>query len=359
MYNVRQLPLIEGDGELKKRILTGDRPTGKLHLGHYCGSLQHRVRLQDEYDQFVMLADVQALTDNFKTPEVVRQNILEVALDYLAVGIDFSKSTVFIQSMIPELFELTVYFLNLVSMGRLQQNPTVKTELESKSFKHGIPAGFMCYPVSQAADITLFLGELVPVGEDQHPMIEQTNELVKRFNTIYKTDVLKKAKALTDENDFGRIQGIDGKGKMSKSMNNFISLSEDTDTLRKKVRKMFTDPGHLNIEDPGKVEGNMVFYFLDLFGKDKATIEAMKEHYKRGGLADSVCKEYLFEVLEEMIAPFRERRALYAQDPAAILLLLDQGTKRAQEVAKETMYKIRRAMKINYNEPLVQAIAKP
>lgn len=331
---------------MSDRVLTGDRPTGPLHLGHFVGSLQSRVELQSTVEQFVMIADAQALTDNFKTPEKVRESVFEVACDYLAVGLDPSKTTIFIQSQIPALFELTVYFLNLVTINRLKHNPTVKLEITQKQFGEGVPAGFMCYPVSQAADITAFRANLVPVGEDQKPMIEQTNEIVRTFNRIYDTDVLIPAKAVIPK--IARLPGIDGQAKMSKSLGNGIYLGEETDSLFKKVKKMYTDPDHIRVEDPGKIEGNTVFSYLDAFGTDHEKIQELKDHYQRGGLGDMVVKKYLMEVLEAFISPIREKRALYKQDPAQVFSILEEGTAKANECASETLKLVKDVMQINY-----------
>jgi len=328
------------------RILTGDRPTGPLHLGHYVGSLQSRIDYQSKVEQFVMIADAQALTDNYKTPEKVRESVLEVACDYLAVGIDPSQTTIFIQSKIPALFELTVYYLNLVTMNRLKHNPTVKLEITQKNFGDGIPAGFMCYPVSQAADITAFRANLVPVGEDQKPMIEQTNEIVRNFNRIYDTDVLVPCEAVIPK--VARLPGIDGQAKMSKSLGNGIYLCEESDSLVKKVKKMYTDPDHVRIEDPGKIEGNTVFAYLDVFGKDTAKINELKEHYQRGGLGDMTVKKYLMEVLEEFLSPIRERRKVFRNDPAQVFHMLEEGTERANAFAQETLSMVKEVMQINY-----------
>lgn len=332
---------------MKKRILTGDRPTGRLHFGHYVGSLKNRVRLQESYEQFVMIADVQALTDHAKDPAKVRESILEVALDYISVGIDLSKTTVFIQSLIPALFELTTYYLNLVTINRLQHNPTVKTEILQKSFGEGVPAGFVCYPVSQAADITAFKADTVPVGEDQRPMIEQTNEIVRKFNALYDCNVLVEAEALIDKGS-GRLPGIDGGAKMGKSLGNAIYLSDTPEQLRKKVFQMYTDPDHLRVEDPGRVEGNMVFTYLDVFGTDKAKIQEMKEHYVRGGLGDVVCKKYLFETLNAFLEPIRKRRQEWEGDRGAIFELLMQGSEQASAVADQTLREVKEAMGIDY-----------
>jgi tryptophanyl-tRNA synthetase len=331
--------------------LTGDRPSGQLHLGHYVGSLKNRVQLQDsgDYDCFILIADVQALTDNFNDPQRVRDNVYEVALDYLAVGLDPVRTTIAIQSLVPPLAELTIYYLNLVTLARLERNPTVKTEITQKAFKGGVPAGFVCYPVSQAADITFCKAHVVPVGVDQLPMIEQTREIVRSFNGIY-GEVLVEPEALIPTDAMSqRLPGITGGDtKMSKSLGNAIYLADDEATLRAKVRQMYTDPGHLRVDDPGKLEGNTVFTYLDVFGTDTAVIDGLKEHYQRGGLGDVKVKDYLFEVLNAELAPIRTRRAEFAQDKAAVLEMLREGTERANEVAAATLAQVRAAMKIDY-----------
>lgn len=330
----------------KKIILTGDRPTGPLHLGHYVGSLKNRVALQKEYQQYVMLADLQGMTDNAENPMKIRTNVLEVALDYLAVGIDPTQTTIFIQSLLPELPELTLYYLNLVTWNRLKHNPTVKQEIVQKGYGESVPAGFMVYPVSQAADITAFKATLVPVGEDQKPMIEQTNEIVRHFNRIYKTDVLVEAEALIPK--IARLPGTDGKAKMSKSLNNAIFLSDSADIVSKKVKGMYTDPGHLKVEDPGKVEGNPVFEYLDAFDLDVAKVQELKDHYSRGGLGDSVVKKYLNDVLQALLDPIRARRAQFAADPAAVWEMLKAGSNRARATASATLSEVKKAMCLDY-----------
>ncbi len=326
--------------------LTGDRPTGKLHLGHYVGSLASRVRIQDEHRQFVMIADAQALTDYAHEPERVRENILQVALDYLAVGIDPKKTTIFIQSMIPALSEITMYFLNLVTWNRLKHNPTVKAEIQQKGYGEEVPAGFMIYPVSQAADITAFKADLVPVGEDQIPMLEQTVELVRKFNRMYRTDVFVEPKVILSK--VGRLPGTDGKEKMGKSLGNAIFLADSSDEIAKKVKGMYTDPNHLRVEDPGKVEGNPVFTYLDAFATDFTKVEELKAHYSRGGLGDSVVKKYLLEVLIAFLDPIRKRREELAKDPGYVMDLLRHGTNVANEVASQTLKEARQAMGILY-----------
>lgn len=327
-------------------VLTGDRPTGPLHLGHYVGSLANRVQLQNTHQQYVMIADVQALTDNYENPQLVRDNVLQVALDYLAVGIDPQKSTIFIQSMIPEIAELTVFYLNLVTLNRLKRNPTVKTEIQQKKFGESIPAGFLVYPVSQAADITIVKAGLVPVGEDQLPMIEQTNEIVRAFNRIYKTDVLVEAQPMIAK--MARLPGIDGKAKMSKSLGNAIYLSDSADALVQKVRSMYTDPNHIHVTDPGKVEGNMVFTYLDVFDPDVAAVAGLKEHYQRGGLGDMVLKKRLVEVLENFLGPIRQRRQALAQDPQAVMKVVLQGTEKTRQVAAKTLDEVKSVMHLQY-----------
>lgn len=329
----------------KTIILTGDRPTGQLHLGHYVGSLENRVKLQDSHQQFIMIADMQALTDNADNPEKVRSNVVEVALDYLAVGLDPAKTTMFIQSAITELSELTMYYLNLVTVARLQRNPTVKNEMQQKGFGADVPAGFLMYPVSQAADITAFKAKTVPVGEDQLPVIEQTNEIVRKFNSIY-GEVLVEAEGLLSTTT--RLAGLDGKAKMSKSLGNAIYLADDADTLKKKVMSMFTDPDHLRVEDPGKIEGNMVFAYLDVFGQDKEHIAELKAHYQRGGLGDVKVKRYLLEILDAKFAPIREKRAELAKDKGAVMTMLKEGSYKAKEVATATLTEVRRAIGVQY-----------
>jgi len=327
-------------------ILTGDRPTGPLHLGHYVGSLLNRVALQEKFKQYILIADVQALTDNWEHPEKVRQNILQVALDYLAVGIDPKKSTIFIQSMIPQIAELTMFYLNLVTVARLKRNPTVKTEIKQKRFGERLPAGFLIYPVSQAADITIVKGNLVPVGEDQLPMIEQTNEIVRSFNRIYNTDVLVEAKALIPK--VPRLPGADGKEKMSKSLGNAIYLSDAIDVVAEKVMSMYTDPDHIKVEDPGKVEGNVVFTYLDVFAPDEAEVTELKEHYKRGGLGDVKLKRRLIEILGTILEPIRERRKQLEKDPAYVMNILKEGTEKTLAVAEKTLKEVKEAMKLDY-----------
>ena len=343
-----------------KVILTGDRPTGKLHLGHYVGSLRRRVELQNAGDyekMFVFMADVQALTDNADNPEKIRQNIIEVALDYLSAGLDPEKCIIFIQSHIPELAELTTYLMNLITVSRVERNPTVKTEIKMRNFEANIPLGFFCYPVSQAADITLFKADIVPAGEDQKPMIEITRELVRRFNGTY-GEVLVEPDIMLPENETARrLPGTDGKEKMSKSLGNCIYLSDDADTVWQKVRSMFTDPNHLNVSDPGTVEGNAVFTYLDAFSCDEhfakylpdyQNLDEMKDHYRRGGLGDMKCKKLLNSILNEMLEPIRQRRHELEQDIPEIYNILRRGTEKARETAVKTMDEVHNAMKINY-----------
>ena len=340
---------------MPKIILTGDRPTGPLHLGHYIGSLKNRVRLQNElddnsnpkYKSYILIADMQALTDNFQSPEIVSSNILNVALDYLAVGINPELSSIYIQSLIPEFSELTMYFLNLLTLNQVERNPTVKEEIKQKGFDDHIPLGFLIYPVSQAADILAFRADLVPVGADQIPMIEDTNMLARKFNQTYKTEVFKECRALVPEN-FSRLVGIDGKAKMSKSLGNAIYLKDTSDELWQKVRQMYTDPNHIHVQDPGQIEGNTCFIYLDAFGEDKQKIQDLKDHYQKGGLGDMVVKKYLMEVLDAYLEPIREKRALYANDPAQVMKILAKGTESARQVVTETIASAKKAMGIDY-----------
>jgi tryptophanyl-tRNA synthetase len=332
----RQLPI----------ILTGDRPTGPLHLGHFVGSLRNRVAYQRDYRQFIMLADAQALTDNADDPGKVHNNVIEVALDYLSVGIDPQLSTLFIQSQVPELAELSFYYLNLVTVARLERNPTVKEEIRLRKFERDIPAGFLCYPVSQAADITAFKATLVPVGEDQIPMIEQTNEIVRRLNRIVQREVLVEAKALVPA--VGRLPGVDGKAKMSKSLGNAINLSATLDEISAAVRKIYTDPLHLRVQDPGHLEGNVAFTYLDAFDPDHAGLAELKAHYLRGGLADSLVKKRLEDILQELLAPIRERRRQLEQDRGHVLQLLKAGTATAREAAARTADEVKTALGLRY-----------
>ena len=344
----------------EKIILTGDRPTGKLHLGHFVGSLRRRVELQNsgEFDKiFIMIADAQALTDNADNPEKIRQNIIEVALDYLSAGIDPSKSTIFIQSQVPELCELAFYYMNLVTVSRVQRNPTVKTEIKMRNFEQSIPVGFFCYPVSQASDITAFKATTVPVGEDQAPMIELTREIVNRFNHIYGPTLVEPEILLPDNTACMRLPGTDGKAKMSKSLGNCIYLSDTPKEVKKKVNSMYTDPEHLTIDSPGHLEGNCPFIYLDAFATDDDvrrflpeydSLNALKDHYTRGGLGDGTVKKLLNKVLEEILVPIRERRKQFEQDIPAVYNILKEGSERAREVAAKTLEEVRAAMKINY-----------
>ncbi len=342
-------------------ILTGDRPTGKLHLGHYIGSLKNRVALQNEgnYDEmYLMIADSQALTDNFDNPKKVRDNIINVALDYLSVGIDPKKVNIFIQSQIPALTELSFYYMNLVTVSRLQRNPTVKNEIKEKSFEKSIPVGFFCYPISQAADITAFKANIIPVGNDQLPMLEQTNEIVSSFNRIY-GETLVPCKAILNENKIAqRLPGLDGNAKMSKSLNNGIYLSDPSDVIYKKVMSMYTDSNHIKVEDPGKVEGNMVFTYLDVFSSDEQiskyseykTLDEMKKAYEKGGLGDVKIKKVLYNVLEEILSPIREKRKYYEEHLDEVYSILKEGTNKANEKANKTLKEVKKAIMIDFFE---------
>lgn len=334
----------------KEIILTGDRPTGKLHIGHYIGSLKNRVMLQNtgKYDSYIMIADTQALTDNARNPEKIRNSLIEVALDYLAVGLDPEKSTIFVQSQIPALFELTTDYMDLVTLSRLERNPTVKTEIKQKGFGDSLPVGFLTYPVAQAADITAFKATLVPVGDDQEPMLEQTREIVRSFNRTYNVDVLVEPKGYFPPKGQGRLPGLDGNAKMSKSLGNAIYLSDDAETVKKKVMSMYTDPNHIHVEDPGQVEGNTVFTYLDVFDPDKDTVAQLKEDYQKGGLGDVKIKRYLNKVLEAELAPIRERRQKYAENLDAVYDMLYQGSKKANQVADQTLQEVRDAIGFNY-----------
>ena len=351
-----------------KIILTGDRPTGRLHVGHYVGSLKRRVELQNsgEFDDiYIMIADAQALTDNADNPEKIRQNIIEVALDYLSCGLDPEKSTLFIQSQIPELTELTFYYMNLVTVSRLQRNPTVKSEIQMRNFEASIPVGFFTYPISQASDITAFKATTVPVGEDQLPMLEQTKEIVRKFNSVYGKTLVEPEILLPDNEACLRLPGIDGKAKMSKSLGNCIYLAEDEKEVQKKVMSMYTDPNHIRVQYPGQVEGNTVFTYLDAFCKDEhfaeylpeyANLDELKEHYTRGGLGDVKVKRFLNAVLQEELAPIRARRKEYEKDIAYVYDILKAGSEKAQKTAAKTLEEVKAAMKINYfeDEALIQ-----
>ena len=329
MSNVDQRPI----------ILTGDRPTGQLHLGHFVGSLRSRVGLQDSHHQHLLLADAQALTDNADNPDKVRRNILEVALDYLAVGIDPTKTTICVQSCLPALNELTMLYLNFVTVARLERNPTIKSEIQMRGFERDIPAGFLCYPVAQAADITAFKATVVPVGEDQIPMIEQTNEIVRRVNRQIGQDLLPECKALLS--NMARLPGFDGKAKMSKSLGNTIVLNASDKDIKKAVNAMYTDPNHLRIEDPGQVEGNIVFTYLDAFDPNKEEVEELQAHYRRGGLGDGTVKKRLEGVLKELITPIRERREELAKDPDYIMDVLRQGTDKCRIITQQTLDEVK------------------
>lgn len=347
---------------MKQVILTGDRPTGRLHVGHYVGSLKERVKLQNsgKFDEiYIMIADAQALTDNAEHPEKVRQNILQVALDYLACGIDPEKATIFIQSMVPELTELSFYYMNLVTVSRVQRNPTVKAEIQQRNFEASIPVGFFCYPISQAADITAFRATAVPVGEDQMPMIEQCKEIVHKFNSVYGETLTDPKIVLPDNQACLRLPGIDGKAKMSKSLGNCIYLSDEADDIRKKVMSMFTDPNHLRVEDPGQVEGNPVFIYLDAFSRPEhfaeflpeyQNLDELKAHYSRGGLGDVKVKKFLNNVLQAELAPIRERRKMWESHIEDVYDLLRVGSEKARETAASTLHDVRHAMKIDYFE---------
>ncbi|WP_337407293.1 tryptophan--tRNA ligase [Phascolarctobacterium succinatutens] len=345
---------------MSKIILTGDRPTGRLHVGHYVGSLRQRVQLQNSgaYDKvYIMIADAQALTDNAEHPEKVRKNIIEVALDYLACGLDPAKSTLFIQSMVPQLTELTFYYMNLVTVSRLQRNPTVKNEIKMRNFEASIPTGFFCYPISQAADITAFRATVVPVGEDQLPMLEQCKEIVHKFNSVYGETLVDPDIMLPQNNACLRLPGIDGKAKMSKSLGNCIYLSDEPEDIKKKVMSMYTDPDHVRVEDPGKIEGNTVFTYLDAFSTeehfakflpDYANLDELKAHYKRGGLGDVKVKKFLNNVLQDVLEPIRERRHYWEQRIPEVYEILRAGSKEAEAAAAATLHDVREAMRINY-----------
>ena len=353
---------------MKKVILTGDRPTGRLHVGHYVGSLSERVRLQNsgDYDEiYIMIADAQALTDNAEHPEKVRQNIIQVALDYLACGIDPEKSTIFIQSMVPELTELTFYYMNLVTVSRLQRNPTVKSEIQMRNFEASIPVGFFCYPISQAADITAFKATTVPVGEDQEPMIEQCREIVRKFNSVYGEALVEPEILLPDNKACLRLPGTDGKAKMSKSLGNCIYLSDTPEEVKKKVMSMYTDPNHIQVSDPGQVEGNTVFTYLDAFSSDEdfaeflpdyKNLDELKDHYRRGGLGDVKVKKFLNNVLQAELGPIREHRKMWEQRIPDVYDILREGSKVAEAKAAETLRDVKASMKINYfdDDSLIQ-----
>ncbi|CAA0224197.1 tryptophan--tRNA ligase [Klebsiella oxytoca] len=323
-------------------ILTGDRPTGQLHLGHYVGSLRQRVLLQHDHQQFILVADLQGLTDNGSNPQKISSNILEVMADYLAVGIDPQKTTICLQSALPALAELSALYMNIVTVARVERNPTVKNEIAQKGFSRSLPVGFLTYPISQAADITAFKAELVPVGDDQLPMIEQTNEIVHKMNSLTTTPILQHCKALLS--DVSRLPGIDGNAKMSKSLGNTLTLSASEEEIHRAVSAMYTDPNHLRVADPGQTEGNVVFTYLDAFHADKAFVAEMKAHYRRGGLGDRQCKNALETCLQELLAPIRERRATYIQDKGMLLALLRRGSERAHELTQRTLHEVKRGL---------------
>lgn len=360
MYNRHRNMFDRGKNMAQKIILTGDRPTGKLHVGHYVGSLKRRVELQNsgEYDKiFIMIADAQALTDNADNPAKVRSNIMEVALDYLSVGIDPAKSNIFIQSYVTELTELTFYYMNLVTVSRLQRNPTVKSEIQMRNFETSIPVGFFCYPISQAADITAFHATTVPVGEDQMPMLEQTKEIVHKFNAVYGETLTDPQILLPENKACLRLPGTDGKAKMSKSLGNCIYLSEEPEEIRKKVMSMYTDPNHIRVEDPGQIEGNTVFTYLDAFCKpeyfeeflpDYSSLDELKEHYSRGGLGDVKVKKFLNNVMQTELAPIRERRQMWEKRLPDVYDILREGSRKAEAVAAQTLADVRHAMRIDY-----------
>lgn len=335
---------------MKEIVLTGDRPTGKLHLGHFVGSLRTRLEMQNSgnYEMYIFTADMQGLTDNAKTPERIRENVFEVIKDNLSIGIDPSKVTLFVQSGVPELTELTTFYLNLVTLSRLKRNPTIKEEIKQRGFEESIPVGFLTYPISQAADITAFDATLVPVGEDQIPILEQVCEIVDTFNNTYGETLVKPKYVVPENKSSRRLPGTDGKAKMSKSAGNCIYLSDDTETVRKKVMSMYTDPNHIKIEDPGNTENNPVFIYLDAFCKDRKKYEELKEHYEKGGLGDKVVKEYLFEVLEELLTPIREKRAYYDNHKEEVEKIIIEGTKKARIKAKEVLDRVRKNIGVEY-----------
>jgi len=348
---------------MAKIIMTADRPTGKLHIGHYVGSLKERLRMQNEdsYDGFyLMIADAQALTDNFDNVEKVRNSVLEVALDYLAIGLDPEKITIFIQSEVPELTEFTFYYMNMVTLARLERNPTVKAEIQQKNYDNAVPVGFLCYPISQTADITAFNATYVPVGADQLPMIEQARDIVRTFNFLYKTDILVEPQGVVSQNsNCSRLVGTDGKAKMSKSLGNTIYLSDEPEIIRQKVRDMYTDPEHIRVSDPGKVEGNAVFAYLDAFCEPQhfakylpeyANLEELKAHYMRGGLGDVKVKNFLYEILNELLTPIRERRKIFSQDKDKVMQMLFAGSDKARQVASANLDRLKSAMGINYRK---------
>ena len=331
---------------MKKIILTGERPTGPLHIGHYFGSLENRVKLQYEYETFIMSADMQALTDNYDNPKKIQDNVFETILDNLAVGINPEITTLFIQSQIPELTELFTFYLNLTTVSRLERNPTIKTEIAQKGFEESVPAGFLCYPVSQAADITAFQAEVIPVGEDQMPILEQTNEIVRRFNRIYNTNVLKECKAFLST--VSRLVGTDGNAKMSKSLGNTIYIKDGSDIIKQKVMGMYTDPNHIKVEDPGKVEGNVVFTYLDIFDPNKEELEELKNHYRKGGLGDVKLKRRLIDLIVAKLEPFQSRRKEYESNMDEVIKIVKKGNEKARERASQTLKNVREAVGVNY-----------
>ena len=331
---------------MKKVILTGERPTGALHIGHYFGSLENRVKLQNDYEMFIMSADMQALTDNFENPKKIQDNVFETILDNLAVGINPEITTLFIQSQIPELTELFTFYLNLTTVSRLERNPTIKTEIAQKGFEESVPAGFLCYPVSQTADITAFKAEVVPVGEDQLPILEQTNEIVRRFNRIYNTNILKECKAVLST--VSRLVGTDGNAKMSKSLGNTIYIKDGSDIIKQKVMGMYTDPNHIKIEDPGKVEGNVVFTYLDIFDPNKEELEELKNHYRKGGLGDVKLKRRLIDLIVAKLEPFQAKRREYEKNMDEVIKIVKKGNEKARERASKTLSEVRKVVGVEY-----------
>lgn len=331
---------------MKKVILTGERPTGALHIGHYFGSLENRVKLQNDYEMFIMSADMQALTDNFENPKKIQDNVFETILDNLAVGINPEITTLFIQSQIPELTELFTFYLNLTTVSRLERNPTIKTEITQKGFEESVPAGFLCYPVSQTADITAFKAEVVPVGEDQLPILEQTNEIVRRFNRIYNTNILKECKAVLST--VSRLVGTDGNAKMSKSLGNTIYIKDGSDIIKQKVMGMYTDPNHIKVEDPGKVEGNVVFTYLDIFDPNKEELEELKNHYRKGGLGDVKLKRRLIDLIVAKLEPFQAKRKEYEKNMDEVIKIVKKGNEKARERASKTLSEVRKVIGVEY-----------
>ena len=331
---------------MKKVILTGERPTGPLHIGHYFGSLENRVKLQNDYEMFIMSADMQALTDNFENPKKIQDNVFETILDNLAVGINPEITTLFIQSQIPELTELFTFYLNLTTVSRLERNPTIKTEIAQKGFEESVPAGFLCYPVSQTADITAFKAEVVPVGEDQLPILEQTNEIVRRFNRIYNTNILKECKAVLST--VSRLVGTDGNAKMSKSLGNTIYIKDGSDIIKQKVMGMYTDPNHIKVEDPGKVEGNVVFTYLDIFDPNKEELEELKNHYRKGGLGDVKLKRRLIDLIVAKLEPFQAKRKEYEKNMDEVVKIVKKGNEKARERASKTLSEVRKVIGVEY-----------